>query len=323
VRRPASLGATLCLAALALLVPWVAGAAAAKKTPLEAARAQMDEASFEKAVSIADAALRGTLSDADRAAFQLLRAEAFSALGRAGPMRDALDLALRADAAAAYDESTAKPELLEALSAARQKLAGKVSVSAPPAGTPAPVVLLDGESLGKAPVEATTTVGKHQVSLVWNASSRTDATVVVRTDAVTPVEVVPPGDLKPVVRAPPPVVEEKKPVGGFRWPLVPLVAGGAVAVGGAVCLAVSGANYGALTGGDGTSTLNLNRAEAQSFANENQALQGVGIAFVSVGLAAAAFGGIFFFTGLDQPKVAVGAGASPSGAALVLTGTLP
>lgn len=313
----------LCLAALALLLPLSAGAAAARKTPLEAARQQMDEASFEKAISIADAALKGTLSDGDRAAFQLLRGEAFSALGRSGPMKEALDLALRADAAAAYDEATTKPELLEALAAARQKLAGKVSVGAPPTGTPAPMVLLDGESLGKAPVETTTAVGRHQVSLVWSNTSRTDATVTVRTDAVTPVEVVPPPELKVAAKAPPPVVEEKKPAPSFRWPLVPLVAGGAIAVGGAVCLMVSGANYGALTGGDGTSTLNLSRAEAQNFASENQALQGVGIAFVSVGLAAAAFGGIFFFTGLDQPKVAVSAAASPNGAAIVISGALP
>lgn len=310
--------AAVVLAALVALPP--AHAAPAKKSALEAARSELDEAAFERAVAIADAALEGTVTDAERGALQLLRAEAFSALQQAGPMKEALEAALLADPTVSFDEANTKPELVEALAAVRRKYAGKVSVGPPPQGTPAPEVLLDGESLGRAPVEATTAVGRHQVSLVWSATARTDAAVVVRTDAVTPVEVQPVAELSAPAAAPAAEVRSPAPA-GFRWPVVPLAAGGAVAATGAVFLIVSGANYGALTGGDGTSSLNLTRAEAQRFADENQAVQVAGIALVSVGAAAAIFGAVFLAAGVDQPKVAVG--VTPDGAALVLSGVLP
>jgi hypothetical protein len=316
-----SLGASLFLAATALAPLW-ADAAAAKKPPLEAAREQMDEASFEKAIAIADAALKNTLPEPERAALQLLRAEAFSALQRTAPMKDALEAALRADPTAAYDEANTKPELVQALAAARRKLAGKLNVGPVPAGTPPPVVLIDGESMGKAPLETSVAVGRHQVSLLWSLTVRTDTPVVVAADSVANVAVVPPAE---VVPQPVAKVEEAAPApkSGLRWPLIPLAGGAVVAATGAVCLMVAGANYGALTGGDGTSTLLLTRAEAQAMADQNQAAQGVGIAFVSVGLAAAAVGGAFLLFGWDQPKVAVAPAVSANGAGLVFSGALP
>lgn len=316
--RPLASVAAVVLAAWAALVP--AHAAPAKKSALEAARAELDEAAFERAIAIADAALKGQVTDEQRGALQLLRAEAFSALQQTGPMKEALDAALRADPTVAFDEANTKPELFEALAAVRRKYAGKVSVGPPPPGTRAPEVLLDGESLGRAPVEATTAVGRHQVSLVWSATARTDVGVVVRADAVTPVEVQPVAELSAPAPAPEAEVRASA-AGGFRWPLVPLAAGGAAAATGAVFLIVSGANYGALTGGDGASSLNLTRAEAERFAADNQGLQVAGVVLASAGAAVAILGAVLFATGVDQPKVAVG--VTPNGAGLVISGGLP
>src|SRR5689334_14227310 len=104
----------------------VAGAAVAGQAPdaLAQARALMASASFEKALALADKALKTAKEPALRGGLELARAECFHALRNRAQMREALERALRADATAQLDAESANPELVTELQKLRKGLAG-------------------------------------------------------------------------------------------------------------------------------------------------------------------------------------------------------
>ena len=316
--------APCAVAVLAVALSAAPPAVPAKKSALESARAALADAAFEKALALAEAGLKGAASDAERRDLHLLRGECLHALRRSAALREALDRAIEADAAAEYDAASTNPQLLDALAQARVRASGRVSVGAPPIDAPVPEVALDGKVLGPAPTESPAPAGRHQLTFRWPGGDAVDVPVLVRKGAATAVPV-------PAPPAPPPPVEVSKPLPppppppaaapAFRWPWIPVAGGGAALVAGVVCLASAAGTWQALTGGDGTSTLQLDAAGARALAAQGQAVQGAGIALTAVGAVAAGFGVVALATGLDRPRVAFA--PLPGGGALVVGGALP
>lgn len=315
--------------------------AAASADPLSQARAAMSSASFEKALGIADKALKTVKDPARRGALELVRAECFHALRKSAQLKEALERALRTDPLAALDVSSVNPELVAELDQQRKALAGRLVISGSFARNGAPLVMMDEVKLGLAPVTMKADVGRHRVELSWPAGDVQEEDVVIRaeTDSTLVLSRAAPSALaeeeasprepeaappEPEAAAPPQPVAARKKVersSGVRWQLISIGAGAVVTVSGVVCLGVAASRYNALTGGSGTSTLMLDREGAAAYARTGQAIQAAGIALTVVGLLAVGAGalGLLLGGGGSGPQVAIGIG--PAGASLALAGS--
>ena len=274
---------------------------------LAQARAAMAQASFEKALTIADKALKSTKEPARRGQLDLVRAECFHALRKKGEMRDALAEALWEDPLASFDEDATNPELREALADQRKALAGRLIVSGTFASDAAPQVTLDGAKVGRAPLTVRADVGQHRVTLAWPGGEVQKETVVIRVEADTTLSVLRAGSaverteqskLSPRARGSPevppealaPSEDEEERAPKSRWPWPAIGVGAAFGIGGGICLGVAKGRHDALTGGSGTSMLMLDRDSALLYAEQGRRIEVLGIVLAVAGVVLLAAG---------------------------------
>lgn len=267
---------------------------------LAQARAAMAQASFEKALGIADKALRSTRDPVKRGQLDLVRAECFHALRKTSQMKEALADALSDDPLAAFDADSTNPELRDELDQQRKAYAGRIIVSGSFTSDSAPTVTIDGVKAGKAPLTTRADVGKHRVTLTWPTGEVQKENIIVRVEADSTLSVMRVGsavakegtsaprkaDLTPPEREGSVDISEvdESPRPRARWPWPAIISGGLIAIGGGVCLGVAQSRYDALTGGAGTSTLMLDRQSAMLYAEQGQRLQIIGVLMTVVGL---------------------------------------
>jgi hypothetical protein len=333
-----------------LSVAAVAHAANKPADALTRARAAMASASFEKALTLADRALKGTADATLRSDLELVRAQCFHALRKKAQMAVALDRALRANPLAALDADLANPELINELERRRKTLSGMLAVSGKFEHPPR--VALDGRSLGTAPLSTAAAVGRHRVTVNWPGGEIEEHDVTIHVDAAVslaltapapepapapaasppaPVPAPPAPAPEPLAvatpeAAPAPAAEvapdapvatvETAPSGGsVRWQWLSLGAGAVAAIVGGVCLGVAGARYNALVSGTG---LTLDRDGALAYAAGGRALQATGIALAVAAVVAAAAGALGL--ALDPGEAHVALGVAPGGGAFVGVG---
>jgi hypothetical protein len=341
-------------AVLLTLTLSVCALAAPPQDALSQARAQIAVASFEKALAIAEKALKHVTDNAVRGDLELVRAECFHALRKKPQMKQAMERALRANPLAALDADSANPELMAELDHMRKALTGMLVVSGSFPADEAPRITLDEQALGVAPLTTAAVTGKHRVKIVWPDGQTETQDVVVHADLETAVPLTPPmaqvpamtpPEAKPEPKAEPKPETKPEPVAAaapapapepqakaevtqpgsdvprfLRWQWLAIAGGALGLIAGVSCLGAAGAQYSALMSGK---PLGLNGiTDVQAYASRGQTIQDVGIFFTVAGLVAAGagIGGLLLF---DSDSAHISVMFTPQGPMVSLRGALP
>jgi hypothetical protein len=299
--------------------------AAPKQDPVTAAMNAMAEADFDKALALLDAALVKNNSPQVIERLQLMRGEALVALTRIDEATRAFGAALAANPLAALDPSTASPDAVSAMAAARRQILSDLSIAI--AGGAQADVKLDDIELGPAPLKTRAGAGKHRIEAITRAGVRvTQEIELVPTKPLhvvmeLPAPVAPTPAPVAVAPAPVPTVKKVAPTSSGRpkAALIPIGLG-VVGLGVGVGLAVDSAGkYTALK-----QSLD-NRVPPADFTAQvaaGRTEQTIGLVVGSVGLAMAVGGGLWFLLGGSSSQ-SVSVYANGSGAGVAAMWELP
>ncbi len=153
------------LAALALTA---SDGQAPGQSRLSQAQAAFAEGDFDGALSHLEAASQQTQDDDLLAKIHLLRGQCFAALPDQAKASDAFTAALEHDPLAQLDKSKVRPSVVELLENLRETLRAHIKVKSDRSA----LVLLDGQTLGTAPISSEVSIGKHTLE-VRNADGAT------------------------------------------------------------------------------------------------------------------------------------------------------
>ncbi len=171
-----ALAGSLCLSLLA--------AAPAKGTRLEQGQKAFADGDYAVALRALDAAV---VEGSDLEKVQLLRAQCFAAQQDFGHAEEAFGYALEANPEASLDPTRVDPSVVKVLDGLRARTRGIVTIRSTPAGAQ---LMLDGKSIGAAPLEATTVIGRHRLEAKWPTGAGVASEVLVRPRRETYVEYV-------------------------------------------------------------------------------------------------------------------------------------
>lgn len=208
----------------ALVAVLLAAPGGGKKTPPAPAPAPVElsrfeqgqklfnEANFEGALKMLDAAVADTTDPDELERIHLLRAQAFAAKQEFVRAEEAFALALDANPEASLDPSKVDPTVVKLLEAVRGRMQGTLSVNSTPPGAH---LRLGGKPAGDAPNRLSVPAGRHTIGAQWDNGPLSVLEVQVRPRREVHVEFVQP---PPVVIPEGPKPEERPltPFGELR-----------------------------------------------------------------------------------------------------------